>query len=287
MNPAFCLLVLAICCVWAPSLPIGGNRLPAWIPVFAAACAAGAYSGVLNGWALLALVGLAAMAYGSRRSRSPGLRALLTTGAGALAFLLALHLVPGFRNPRLFDAIRLTLDAAPFTQYLNFDKAGAGLILLAVYARRCTSLAESRPVLAIASMATAATAVVALTIALMAGYVRADFKLLSQTLPFLGANFFFTCVAEEAFFRGLLQEKMENALAGNPSWKWFPAILSALLFGAAHIGGGLTFCILATIAGFGYAIAYSFTRRIEAAILTHFALNAIQFVGFTYPYLAR
>lgn len=41
----------------------------------------------------------------------------------------------------------------------------------------------------------------------------------------------------------------------------------------------------ATLAGIGYGLAYWRSGRIEAAILTHFAVNAAHFVLFTYPAL--
>lgn len=45
---------------------------------------------------------------------------------------------------------------------------------------------------------------------------------------------------------------------------------------------------LATVAGAGYGWAYQRAGgRIEASILTHFALNAVHFFFFTYPALAR
>lgn len=62
---------------------------------------------------------------------------------------------------------------------------------------------------------------------------------------------------------------------------------SALLFGAAHPGGGVMYAILAVIAGIGYAVAYQRTQRIEAAIIVHTALNAVHSIAFTYPYIAR
>jgi membrane protease YdiL (CAAX protease family) len=48
----------------------------------------------------------------------------------------------------------------------------------------------------------------------------------------------------------------------------------------------LALVLLATIAGLFYGAAYLRTRRIEGAILTHFALNAAHFLAFTYPALA-
>jgi membrane protease YdiL (CAAX protease family) len=44
--------------------------------------------------------------------------------------------------------------------------------------------------------------------------------------------------------------------------------------------------MLATLAGAGYAIAFQRTGRVEAGILTHFAVNAAHFLLFTYPALA-
>ena len=63
---------------------------------------------------------------------------------------------------------------------------------------------------------------------------------------------------------------------------WGVAI-AALLFGIAHAKGGPLLIVLASIAGVGYGYAYLSSKRIEAAILTHFALNALHFVAFTYP----
>jgi hypothetical protein len=61
--------------------------------------------------------------------------------------------------------------------------------------------------------------------------------------------------------------------------------VSALLFGAVHLAGGLPYTLLATVAGAGYAYCYHLTKRIEAPIVLHIALNAVHFVGFTYPAL--
>ena len=66
-----------------------------------------------------------------------------------------------------------------------------------------------------------ATAAAVLSAAVITGYVRPEIKLPSITLEFLATNLFFTCIAEEAFFRGLIQERMtridvSDILAGYP-----------------------------------------------------------------------
>ena len=88
-------------------------------------------------------------------------------------------------------------------------------------------------------------------------------------------------VSEEALFRGLFQTRLVDATARH-GWSAHPAILlTALVFGLAHVAGGLDFVPLATLAGIGYGYAYHVTRRIEAAILCHFSVNAARFLLFT------
>ncbi len=81
-----------------------------------------------------------------------------------------------------------------------------------------------------------------------------------------------------------MQARLASALAPVKFGSAIDVIVSALLFGLAHFGGGLAYVGLATLAGLGYGIAYARTQRIESAILTHFLLNAVHFVGFTFPF---
>jgi len=54
----------------------------------------------------------------------------------------------------------------------------------------------------------------------------------------------------------------------------------------AHYMGGNNYILLATVAGVGYGWVYRHTGRIEASILTHFSLNSLHLLLFTYPALA-
>ena len=284
----FVLLALAIALVWVPPLRFGDRRVPSWTPVFAAACIAGAIASppVLAPLALIALAALASLAWAA--CIAPRWRRTLTVLAGLLALVMSLHLVPGFHPVVLFQNLRLTPDAAPFSLGLGFDKAAAGLLLLAAFSVRVTSwrqFASQLPAIAIAAVATAA---VSIGIALAAGYVRFEPKWVDAAPAFLVANLLFTCVAEEAFFRGLIQERLMRLAETRrqPAWNGIAIGVSTLLFGLAHAGGGTTWLLVATIAGLGYALVYARTRSIEGAILVHFAVNAAHFIGFTYPRLA-
>lgn len=280
----FALLALSIFAVWAPAIRLRGDyTLQPWAFLFAAAVVAGLVSGVLSAIAVVALTLLAAFGILSKQVKNGRARVLFTAVAALLAGAFALHLVPGFNNPAVVDSVRVSERASLFTQYANFDKAAAGLLLFAFFCRRCTSLEEWRDISIPTVVAIGATGVVVITSALISGYVLFDPKLPSFTPAFLAVNLLFTCVAEEVFFRGLVQEGMSRVL---PEGHLVPVAISALLFGVAHFAGGLPNVALASIAGFGYALVYDATRRIEAPILTHFGVNAIHFLGFTYPRLA-
>lgn len=283
----FDLLALAICAVWLPPISVGSTGIALWMPLLVLATAAAGWAGIVQWPAALALAALSLLAWGSVRSSRLALRAGWTCIAAALALLMALHWAPGFLNPMLFDGVRFSADAAPFTQYLNFDKGAAGLIFLAAYANRARSAADLGRVGRVALAASVGTSAAALATALALGYVRPDLKVPAGTPAFLATNLFFTCVAEEVFFRGLIQERLAQAFAATRVRFWLPVGVSAGLFGVAHVAGGAEFAALATVAGVGYALAYALTRRIEAAIVTHFAVNLVQFIGFTYPQLAK
>lgn len=137
-----------------------------------------------------------------------------------------------------------------------------------------------------------AAPLMALTIAGLIGaalalkLVKFDIKLPSNIFVFIVTNLFFTCIAEEAFFRGLLQEKFSAALANVKYGEYLVIACSAVLFGVVHLPGGVAYAALATLAGLGYAGIYSTTKRVEAPVIAHFLFNLIHFTGFTYPNLA-
>jgi membrane protease YdiL (CAAX protease family) len=133
----------------------------------------------------------------------------------------------------------------------------------------------------------AVTVVVVLAVGIGIGYVRPAFKLSSATWAFLAVNLFFTVVAEEAFFRGFRQDRLAASLGRGFSGRWIAIALSALVFGLVHLGGGLIYSGLASLAGSGYAIAYARTQKIEIASATHFLLNAVHVIGFTYPFIQQ
>ena len=287
MISTYVLLALSICAVWLPSLQFrNGLNLPPWLVLFCFAIGSAYATGIIHVAALpsLALLLLfASLAARNRATRAQGF--VFGTGTALLALALAMHRLPGFNNPVLLADIRFSPDAAPFTLYANFDKGAVGLVLLALLCRRAKSFTDFSYAMRAALPVMTATTVVVLLTSVGIGFVRAEFKLSSHILMFCAANLFFAVIAEEAFFRGFLQERLASIFSSIQLGKVLAIAVSALLFGAAHFAGGAKFAALATLAGVGNALAYARSRRIEGAIATHFVLNTVHFLGFTYPYL--
>jgi len=282
----YVLLGLAIVAVWLPALHVAGRAIAVWPLLFVAAVAAGLMAGVLAWPAVAALGVLTGLCYAAQKVNGAA-RIVLTLLVLLLSLALSVHVLPGFHNPKTFDAVRFTANATPFTQYLNFDKGAVGLLLLAFFCRRVSDQPEARKRFGSAALIGLLGAAVTLGVGMAAGAVAWDVKLPERFWVFLSVNLLFTCVAEEAFFRGVIQERVATTLGNGNIALYGSVALSAILFGLAHAAGGAAVVVVSTIAGVGYAAAYARTRTIESAILAHFLLNAIHFVCFTYPSLAH
>src|SRR5450830_172905 len=175
------LLGLAILSVWFPDVRLSSSlRLPAWGALLLAAIVSGLASGILAPLALLSIAVFIALALAAQRiGRKPeakwlGRLLLLLTILAALA--LAMHLLPGFHNPRIIDKLVLSPGGAPFSQYLNFDKGLVGLVLLALFCARTQSWPEFVSAMQRAVPVMVVTLVVVVGAALAIGFVKPDFK---------------------------------------------------------------------------------------------------------------
>ena len=294
MPVPFVLLVVAICAAWLPPLPAAkALRVHPWAVIYAVAIAAAFAQGFLEVSALVALIVLVALALCVTRATGKAMYWLAFALLLLLCLALALHKVPGFNNPIVIDGVQFSPDAKPFTQYLNFDKGSVGLVLLAVLSPRLRRGDRAGRLAVETAAGYALTTIVVLGVALASGLVRFEPKLPAQALLFLATNLFFTCVAEEAFFRALIQDPLRGMRAGQAepggtSWRAraiVAIVVSGLLFGIAHAAGGTSMVVMAALAGIGYAAVYAGTNRIEAPILVHFGVNATHFLVFTYPAL--
>lgn len=223
--------------------------------------------------ALLALAALLA-----RPSRAPAAGHALFL---VLATLLFLHWLPGFHNPQVIARAALTPDAVPFGMYLNLDKP---LVAFWVVLAATPAMAGAGPRATLMAALAACTGaiVLCLGLALALGVVGWAPKWPASGWLWLLNNALLVTLAEEALFRGYVQERLARCWRDR-AWGATAALLvAALLFGLAHYAGGWQWMLLAGIAGAAYGLAYRH-GGLAAAVLAHLGLNAAHYGLFTYP----
>lgn len=213
LVPAFGALALAVISLWLPVPPLRGQRDWAWCAGLLLACAAGKATGVLDASGLAATFLYLALAFGARASERAWIRMPLLVLTGLCAFGFALHRFPGFHNPVLAESVVVSPGAAPFTLHANFDTAVAGIVLMGVFCAPIRERGAWLPMLRRTVPVLAATLAVVLGTGWLSGYVRPDIKWMPLAPWFLAINLLFTCVTEEAFFRGFILGGLARGMA--------------------------------------------------------------------------
>lgn len=230
-------------------------------------------------FALLLIAGLAARQQHVRLGRYLGHGLFMF-----MALALAMHWLPGFYNGRGIAAQRLTDDAVKFSMYLNQDKPLIGFWLLLVcpwiVGRRSLRLSAYATLLALTLCS-----VLALGGAWLLGLITWAPKWPNEAWIWIFNNLLMVTLVEEALFRGYLQGGLARRFKHLAYGENLAILIASLLFGLAHIGAGWQWVLLSGLAGLGYGVAYRF-GGLGAAIATHFGLNLMHFLLFTYPMLA-
>ncbi|MFA1683538.1 CPBP family intramembrane glutamic endopeptidase [Achromobacter dolens] len=269
------LMFLAAALLWLPA-----TRRWALLPLalaYAWAWTQGGIEPVALAWpALLALAAVLARPTMAAPARATGHALFLI-----LAVLLFLHWLPGYHNPLVIPRAALTPDAVPFAMYLNLDKPLVAFWVVLVAAPALAG-ASARATLTAALAACAGAIAACLGLALALGVVGWAPKWPDSGWLWLINNALLVTLAEEALFRGYVQERLTRAWRGRPWGATAALLVAALLFGLAHYAGGWQWMLLAGLAGVGYGMAYRH-GGLAAAVLAHLGLNAAHYGLFTYP----
>jgi membrane protease YdiL (CAAX protease family) len=282
----FIALAAAMLAVWAPRVSASPHARVWWLAPFAASLLLAVGAGVVESWGLVALVVLVATCRVGEEAPDGWLRGFALALMLAMSAALLAHLLPGFHNPRVLDAVRLSPDAAPYTKFLNLDKGALGLLLLTLHAparvvRR--AIPGSMPG---ALWRFAVVALVTMTLTVTAGFARWDPKVPAWWPLWLGSMVFLTALPEEALFRHVVQGGLEARLGASRHGRWISVTIAGVLFGLAHVGGGWIYAGLAAIAGVGYGWVFAVTGSFAAALAAHTGLNLLHLLFFSYPALA-
>lgn len=190
-----------------------------------------------------------------------------------------------FHPYKVIGPLKLSMLSKPYSAYFNFDKTSMGLFLLALSIPLATTKKQWQQVIVILPISTLILVFVLIGPAFFLHYVRWDPKLPSFLPVWIVANLCGTCIWEEAVFRGFIQKTLVALLPKKWGFSGISILIASILFGLHHYEGGLIYIGLSSVAGIIYGIVYHSSKKIETSTLTHFFLNLIHLLFFTYPSL--
>lgn len=233
----------------------------------------------------LAIGGFVIALYGYKTSSNrPAIHHLLWLFAFIIGVFIATYRPENFGYPLIASLPYLHAGGEPFQLYLNVSKALAGwmlVIFLLNYQRSKESAWIQRQDYALILVA----AVVLFIIISAQQLLQLEWtpKLPRVTPLFILVNVAITCVAEEAFFRLLLQRHLMRQFLNTYLRIIIPVIVVGLIFAFTHHAALDALFVVYAIAGAGYALVYALTERFTMAVAVHAGVNIAHFLLLPYP----
>ena len=203
----------------------------------------------------------------------------------AITIYLSFSLEPEWAKILVIDGVKMSEKSLPFYMFIRFDKLALGLVIMSLIGFGFQPFKNSKA-FKVGFLGALSLIALLIGVAISISYVEWDPKLPPETLIFMLNNLLIVCVAEEAIFRRYIQSSIYCSLRQYKYATALSILLASVIFGLAHMRGGLIFVLLATIAGVFYGYCYQKTGRIESSVLCHFGLNAVHFLMFSYPALS-
>lgn len=277
---AFIFLGLSIVSMWA------NKKIYLWGTLLVISFLLAWYGNIVSVLALIPIGVLLVCHYGISLDLSGWSRYFLVMIAAVVSFGLNWHLVKGFANPLIGKQMLFSQNAVPLNWYLNFDKPFVGIFVLGFYLPLIDSPKKFIRMLFQAVPWTAGSAILLLGVSTFTGIITWDIKWFGFFWLFFLINLIFVVIPEEVFYRGFLQREiminLKNRAAGL-----LAVLVVSLLFATSHLlfVPSIGFFLSALVASLAYGGIYLLTGTIESSIFTHFCINVIHIVFFTYPAL--
>ncbi len=275
----FALIIFAIASLWIHKNPY------LWGSLFGTSYFLGMISGVVLLKSVFSIV-ILFCAYLFLNTEKPKgwLRLLPVLIITLFSFGLIFHRVPGFVNWPILRNIALSAKSYPYTLFWNYDKALLGLFPLALFIPLFKTKSNWKKVIPKTLLISLFTFIILLGLSYFFNFIAWDPKLPRFLPSWIIANLFFVSIAEEAFFRGFLQKELTDAIPSRHS-AWFAILFVSLLFALAHIFfiQDPRYLVLTFVASFLYGTIFHLTKAIESSIFSHFLVNLIHLLLFTYP----
>lgn len=275
------ILYLSVIAIWTP------KRMHLWVPFYLASILWALVVGRLEWFALVPLIVTffcCVMMVKLKEDRS--LLGLVTLCTFFLGLGLMYQLFPGFNHWVIYEQYTLTPGALPSTSDLSFDTTSLGIFLLVTIIPVSRSLALWKENLTYGILGGIVISCVIFFILWSTGFVDWELNFVPLAEIWLTANLLQVALAEEAFYRGFIQIKLEEFF-GDSLWGTMGSVfIAGLLFGLKYYDRGMTMVFISTLMGVCYGLLYFNYRRIEVPILAHFIVSAIHFIFFTFPALA-
>lgn len=196
---------------------------------------------------------------------------------------IMIHLIKGFYNIAVYKHLKLSTGTA-FNLYISYDKALLATILLGTIVPKVLTKEGFRNVLLVSIPCIAVSSCIILFYMKYSNLIVFDPKFPFAFFPWVLVQLFFVAIPEEVFFRGFLQREITKNLPN----KLAPALAIltvSLLFSAIHFIfiPKIAYVCMMFIASVLYGSIYHFSKSIETSMITHFFVNIIHFIFFSYP----
>lgn len=121
-------------------------------------------------------------------------------------------------------------------------------------------------------------------LAILNGATHWEMKLPNFAIARILSNFWFTCIPEEGFFRGFIQNTFCTYFKNVKFGKIVALVVTSSLFTTAHIywAPNMQILVFVFLAGLLYGGVYLISGKIESSIFSHFLLNFVHMTFFSY-----